>query len=247
MIRLHVNAILTVRDAFTGKEPMDKGLAFMLDGQRILPEKKPGGVYVLLNLTPGEHVLSIVGTVFRTEILFLHCDDASRTEQLVLMKPNDAYPFGSAVTQLRLLLTTGQGKDEKPLANALLCLAAKSIEMKIAQEEVEEGACALRLFLRGRTERLQLPAQFFVQDGKQSEICTLLSLHDELGALQGPLAFRHKRGKTLLPCRMMRSDAAGIVTVYYREPAVLILFLPDEGKEKLVELSAGENSLKWNL
>ena len=59
MITIHASAVCHVRDGYTGRAMEPSSLLCALDGAPVRPLGKPGGYLVLLDLSHGDHRLSL--------------------------------------------------------------------------------------------------------------------------------------------------------------------------------------------
>lgn len=238
MIRMHADAVLSVRDGFTGRAVESGGLLCSLDGLPCRPVRKPGGGLVLVNLPEGPHSLTIACPGFQKEQVDLIAAPGVTHELYVALKPSDGYPFLGEVT--RLFLTVVEKK--RPAAGRILWLSAPGApECKLAQTRAEPGDAELRLFWKGAAARLIVPGAFLLDDGDDTEIVTLQSLSGETGVLAAPLVRGHGRGKLLLPAQQFRADGAGSISAVFHTAGPVAWYCPETGKSGRIELAAGEN------
>jgi hypothetical protein len=238
MIRMHADAVLHVRDGFTGLPVESGSLICSLDGLVIRPVRKPNGELVLINLPKGEHSLVIECPGFQREQVDLTSSENNTQEFYVALKPSERYPFWGNVT--RLLLTVTEKK--KPAVNHVLWLCAIGApECKIAQTKAEAGAVEMRLFWKGTASRLGVPGAFLLEDGDDTEVITIESLSGENGVLAAPLQKAHGRGKLLLPAQQFRTDETGAISAAFHTAGTLVWHCPKSGKSGRIELTAGEN------
>ena len=214
MIRIHVSSVLTIKDAFLGQELKRNEIYFVLDKYPCYPEQRPGGNYILTNLAPGSHSLTISGVNFEDENLEIIATDNGFEEYIVNMRPNGSYRFGTRVRSVEFAFVEKASK--MPLPGIEVCLTRPGMaEMKIAQDIVPEGAVEMRVYFRGNQNRLKLPAQFLISDGEGAEVCVLRDLENDIGRLGKPLRMAHMRGRTLTGCQVFRTDEKGVVKLYY--------------------------------
>lgn len=244
MIRISVSAILTVKDGFTGRSLDKKSISFTLDQEPYRPESRPGGLFVFTNLHPGPHELTASGAYFRRESLSFTVMEGAQTQLLLSMSPNERYPFGGRTTKLTLSLRKGKAKEPLP-GEAVIVAPEQARELKIAQDTVEAGSDSLRLYYSG--SQPALPMELLLRDKKATELCVLTRLEGDVGKLQAPVRFAHKRGCVLLPCQLFHTDGEGALTVYYKNPCPVELFVENHSFLQTISLEEGENSLELVL
>ena len=106
-LKLHVDAVLSVRDGFTGAPLAPGALLCTVDGRTCRPVTKPGGYFVFAGLTPGAHTIALRAARYREETAAVTADGKKYTELAVTMKPAEDYPFGAAA---ELTLTAGENE-----------------------------------------------------------------------------------------------------------------------------------------
>lgn len=241
MINIHVDAVLAVRDGFTGR-PIERGLVCTLDGEPFRPVSKAGGYLVFTGLAEGEHSLVLRGGYYRDEHITLRASRQSRTEIAVSMKPGSAYPFGGAYTRARITLT-GKGAAG---AQVWLAAAEPLFEVKVAQDAVSKGDSEARVFIKCSAAQLAMPCNLLVEDGKSTEVVLLNELNDEIAYFTRPFAFSHKRSRVLRPAQLFTAGEDGVVEAAYRQPVKLSYFTAS-GRAGTLELRSGDNSAEIAL
>jgi len=192
MIRIHADAVLHVKDGFSGLPVSTAGLLCRLDGAPCQPVRKQNGELVLIDLPEGPHCVTIECFGFQKEQLDLVTSPNVTQEVYVTLKPSENYPFRGDVT--RLFLTVKEGQKAAP-GRAVWLTAIGAPECKIAQTKAEAGAMEVRLFWKGPASRLGVPGQFLIDDGEDAEIVTVQRLKGENGVLAAPLKKPHGRGQ----------------------------------------------------
>lgn len=242
MISLHVSAVCRVRDSYTGAPLEASQLLCALDGLPCRPVGKPGGCLVLVNLSPGDHRLSLLGHGYQEEWVDFHAD--SGTQELeITMKPGAGYSFRSEVTRLTLTVT----EHGLPAADRQLWLAAPALhELKVAQAKAEAGATQFRLYCRG-PESAVPPGAYLIADGTDSEIVFLQSLEGEMGTLAAPLLHDHSRSRLLLSAQRYHTDGEGRLSAVFQSACTLEVFTGQGGLLASFPLAVGENSQTLSL
>ena len=238
MISVHASAVCRVRDGYTGRELPASSLLCTLDGFPCRPVGKPGGYLVFTDLPHGPHQLSLQCRGYQEEWVEFQASGGT-LELDVSMKPGEGYPFRQAVTRLTLTVLGKKG----PAAGQTVWLASPDPEMKIAQNKVEAGEQALRVYCKG-------PPFFgtcLIEDGRNSEIVTLNALEGELGRLALPLNSGHSRGRPLLPAQRYRAGEDGMLTAVFRAPCPVQVYIEGRGLVASGSLSEGDNALTAKL
>lgn len=244
MIRIHADAVLHVKDGYTGLFVETGSLLCTLDGVSCQPVRKQFGELVLVNLPAGPHTLVIECPGFQKEQVDLVTSPDETREFYVALKPSEQYPFWGEITQLILTVT----EKKKIAPNRVLWLSAIAApECKIAQTKAEAGATELRLFWKGPANRLGIPGSFLIDDGENTEIVTVERLEGENGVLARPLQKEHGRGKLLLPAQQFRTDENGVLSAAFRGEGSAAWYCPKTGKTGRIELTAGENRMTLPL
>lgn len=243
MIRTHVDAVVQVRDGFTGWPIESGGLLCTLDGLPCRPVRKPGGGLVLVNLPGGSHRLLLNYRGFREEQVDFSVDGGAARELYVALKPSAGYAFRGEVARLWLIVREGAS----PAVDRALWLTSPGApECKLAQTKAEPGATELRIFRKGLPTRLPIPGPFLVDDGEHTEIVTLQSLNGETGRLAAPLQREHGRGSLLLPVQQYRTDGEGELSAVFRGPGGIVLF-GGKGEPLKIALAPGETRQTLSL
>ena len=178
MITIHASAVCHVRDSYTGRAMEPSSLLCALDGMPVRPLGKPGGYLVLLNLSHGDHRLSLRCHGYQEEWVDFRVGSGTR-ELEITMKPGAGYSFRGEITRLDLTVT----RDGAPDAHRQLWLAAPAqFELKVAQTKAEAGADQFRLYCKG--PEAAVPAgPYLIADGADSEIVLLRGLEGETATL----------------------------------------------------------------
>ena len=117
--------------------------------------------------------------------------------------------------------------------------------LKIAQDPGKEPESTVRLFCQGNPEQLPLPGHFLAADAKGPERVFLRQLDGETGILDAPMEKAHPRGVELIPVQRYLTDGEGAVRVLLRNPGTLSVLC--DGVWKTMEVTAGEQTLEWDL
>lgn len=236
MISIHASAVCRVLDGYTGQPLEGSALGCILDGTPCRPVSKPGGYLVLVNLTPGEHRLSLNCHGFQEEWVVFRADEGTR-ELDITMKPGAGYPFRHTVTRLELAVEVGG----RPAAGRQLWLAAEGQpQLKLAQTKAEAGESRLRLYAKG-PEGAVPAGVYLIADGSHSEIVGLRSMQEETGTLAAPLRYAHSRGKLLLPAQRYHTGADGTLTAVFPSAGVVQVYDEDAGLLATLTLEEGKN------
>ncbi len=244
MIQRRVNAVLLLRDGFSGRTLTDgAGTRCLLDGRPLRrPIWKRDGYLVLTDLDAGSHTLEILRSGYQAETLPLQVDGNTLIEDTVALKPGRGYRFPPETVRVTLALRRGGAAA----AGARIWLGVRSAtQLKLAQEKAASGDVEARLFCEGNAALLPIPGHFLLADGKAPELVYLRSLHDETGEFSPPLQSGHNRGTELIPMQSYAIDEAGAVQVLLREPGTMTGFFA--GKVFEAQLHAGEQIVEWKL
>ena len=224
MITIHASAVCHVRDGYTGRAMETASLLCALDGVPVHPLGKPGGYLVLLDLSHGDHRLSLRCHGYQEEWVDFRAGSGTR-ELEITMKPGAGYPFRGAVTRLDLTVTQGGA----PAAHRQLWLAAPArFELKVAQTKAEAGADRFRLYCKG--PEAAVPAgPYLIADGADSEIVLLRGLEGETATLAAPLRRSHGRSRSLLPAQHYRADTDGRLSAVFQTACTVEVFAEEGG------------------
>jgi len=208
----HVSLALHLRDGFRGK-PIESiaGIHFTINGAPVQPIFKDDGWCVFIDLPKGEQELLLTARRFSPWKYTFTIDDAAAfyREEYVTLEPTREYPFGMAVSQATAVFLV----KRTPLREQEVYIAAASAEqpLKLAQDGVKTGFCAINLFSTKKPGLLGLPDQFLIDDGEKSEVVTLSHNKDAEFLLAAPLRHAHARGVAFRRVRRYRTDAEGKV------------------------------------
>ena len=244
MIRMHVDAVFTLYDGFTGKAMPPSAVRVMLDGQRFRPEYRQGGYLVFINLEPGNHKVVFSAAYYGDETADFETMRNSRVERVLSLKPGLNYPFGGKATRLTAIVTAkGKCTPKKRVALA----AGDGPEIRVAQDSAAAGDSEFKLYVRGELARLKLPGEYLIVDGKNSEVCTLSAVNEGTGRFAAPLIYEHKRGKALILSQTYTTDENGVFTAFFRRPAGVHAFVSENSILLSRELEEGENEMEINI
>lgn len=242
MIRMHVAAVILVRDGFTGLPVEASGLRCFLDGRPFRCEGKPGGFLLLVNIPDGVHRVELAAAGFQNEVMELEMRSDLVCMEHVSLKPSDRYFFRQE--PVRLLLTATDGKS--PLARKELWLTTPSPpEFKITQPEARKGEIELRVFFKGPSSRLPAPGYFLVDGENGTELVTVTEVTEDTATLLSPLERSHKRAAALLPAQRYVTDGDGKLTAVFRAPGAVCVYF--EGKVRRLELTQTANEALIDL
>lgn len=238
----HASAVFHVRDGYTGAALKPVGFLYFVDGQPYRPVTKNEGYIVLLDLTPGEHSLTIRCRGYRDEQVEFTTSGGT-LELDVTMKPGRGYPFRQTVTNLTVSVTE---KGAPAAGRQIWLVYAAGPEIKLAQPKTEAGDTSVRLFTKN-PDAVSAPAAYLVEDGADSEIVLLRTLEGETGTFAAPLSKGHARGKTLLPAQSYHTGDDGSFSAVFRGKCRVLLFDAAHGILAEGELTDGDNVLEAKL
>ena len=243
MIRRAVSAALLLRDGFTGQAIRGAaGTLCTLDGQPFRGVWKNGGWLVLTDLAPGEHTLVIRHAGYLPETVLLTASAGVWREDIITLKPGAGYRFPGETVRVNLRVSDGG----EPLSERELWLGIpQRARLKIAQDPGKEPEKTVRLFCQGNPEQLPVPGHFLAADAKNPERLFLRQLEGETGSLNAPMEKVHQRGVELIPVQRYLTDGEGMLRILLRSPGTLSAFC--SGIWKTMEVTAGEQSLEWDL
>ena len=244
MIRHSASAVFLMRDGFTGMTLTDgSATRCLLDGRPLRrPMWKRDGYLVLIDLTPGEHVLRILRNGYQEETVPLQVADGKMVEDTIALKPGAGYRFPSETVRVSLALR----RSGAPAAGERIWLGiSPRAKLKLAQEKAESGDAEAHLFCEGNAAQLPIPGHFLLADKDAPELAYLRSLRGETGEFAPPLAAAHGRSTELIPMQSYCADETGTVNVLLREPGTLKGFYAGSVYE--AELQSGNQNLEWKL
>lgn len=234
MIRMHVDAVVQVRDDFTGRAVESGGLRCALDGVPCRPVRKLGGGLVLVNLPEGPHRLTVRCLGFREEQVDFSAAPGVTHELYMALKPGEGYPFRQEAVRLFLTVT----EKGRPARDEVLWLTAPGAPVcKIAQTKVQPGAEELRLYWKGSPAQLPVPGPFLVDDGEDTEIVTVQKLGGETGRLAAPLQKKHGRGRLLLPAQAYRTGETGEISAAFHTAGAVCVYCAARRAASRIELA----------
>lgn len=242
MIQIHVSAVLTVYDGYTGHALSQSALRCSLNGMPCRPEYRQGGYFVFTDLVPGPHKILLQSMYFQDELVEVTASDSHREERTIYLKPAENYPFGGRITRL-----IGKvARKGVPVVGERLHVAACHPlgELKIAQDVAKAGANEVKLYVRSKPETIKLSREYLIVDGKNSEICLLTEHHEGVGTFASPLRYDHKRGKCLYPAQGYSTDHRGQFFASFREPTPVEVFFAEQKRITSIELNEGINEIE---
>ena len=245
MIQFRVSLVLCVRDAFTGKAVVRNAVRCQLDGSPYVPQYKEGGYFVFVDLPAGEHTVMLLGAYYQNEILEVTTTHDSMQEQMVKLKPAANYPFERGVVRLSGTLEN-KGKAIQA-GHIYIAPQYAATEIKIAQDQAEVGATEMRVYFRGRGERIAVPSEYLIVDGKNSEIVLLKEINDETGVLGAPLQYTHKRGKAVYGVTQYLADDKGRFLAFLPEAVRVTVFCAQYRYIEDFDLGEKDNEITVNV
>lgn len=235
-IRIHADAVLTLVDGFTGLALESAGAVITLDGMPFAPVRKPGGVLVFINTSPGEHVITLHQPHFQAEKVIFCADGVGTADLMVALMPDGTYPLPQNAVRIwgRMKL------DNAPLANARVLYETTAKAWRMAQDEAAAGEEQVAVYAARDTQHLPMDFMF---TGGEKERVRLLTTD---GALEGPLKHGHKRGEALVPVRELKTDMDGSFYLCLPQPKRIAFYYERQGKwmSCQAEFCAGDNKEK---
>ena len=244
MIRLRVDAVLTVYDGFTGRAVTPTSVLVTLDGVYYNPERRTGGYLVFCGLSSGEHEVVLKSPYFVDEKITLTVSSDERFERVINLKPGARYPFTRQVTRLYAQFTE---KGASLSGKRMYIASPGAAEIKIAQDSADAGEYQTKLYIRGNLNSMALPGEYMILDGENSEVCTLTEVLNGNGSVAAAFKSAHKRGTVLKPCQAYVTNEDGKVTAYYRTSVEIDVFCEDSRKLSAYALEEGDNNLTIDI
>ena len=231
MISIKVSIIFQLFDGFTMK-PLGRSAAVFADGVNAHAEYRSGGYYVLVNLEPGWHELSIQSPYFQTERLRIEVSELPVRRYLSLKKTKN-YPFSKQVTRLSVTC------DE----SIYIAKRCDSNEFKLAQDSVNVGKTEFRLYIRKPPLGFYAGKKLLFFDGVRTEVSELLNYDGQTAKITRPLSYIHKRGTTIYPCEIYYPENR-ICFAVLDEPSRVLIYCEASNMLKEIDLSNSENYTK---
>jgi hypothetical protein len=213
-MQLEISAVLRVIDRFRKKPVTAAQIAVFLDGQRVKPIAKPDGYFVLINLPSGPFSVEILSQIFEPFRFDLTVPGPGSPYPiiLVMLGPAPCYPNLRQAT----VLTGALQRAGKPLGCTTVYFVKNDAEKspKIAQDKVEQGATALKLYLSSPSAQILFGGNYLILDkeANKQEFCMLTGAQgNENGVytLCSGLHITHARGAPLLEAVACTTDASG--------------------------------------
>lgn len=191
-------------DAYTGLPPVQPVTRVALEGQFAKPIRKPGGIYLFVNLPDGEyHVVVESGAYMPQRIRVVPGElDAGDPVVYVQLLPSPSYPYPDRATRLRAAVR--DAATGLPLAGAIaevLVATPECARARMAELQAEPGQ--RRLKLGNYTGRVAAGDHYLLKDktGERSETCRIARPREggDDVLLQDDLQYNYRLGALLLP------------------------------------------------
>ena len=237
MIRRSASAALLLRDGFTGRPvALTAAVLCVLDGLPVRPMRKNDGYLVLMDLEPGEHILSLRCPGYREETLPLTVPKKGPAEGEIDFTPGAGYRFPPDTARLRLTVPGASGKE-------LWAAFPGQVKLKLAQKKKAGGEAVVRVFCAGDPARLPVPGTFLALDEAGPELVRFLSIREDAGELAAPFGKEHSRGIELMPARRFRTDENGTVELLFPRGGEIRLFFREQMMK--TTLQPGIQEIVW--
>jgi len=215
--------VLRLTDGFFGSVLSSREAAIWIDGVGYRHEYKPGGYFVVTDLTEGEHSVVVRSPEFQTETVTINIDygqavSAENRVHYLVLNPSASHPGAVRAPSVR----------GKVVGAQKLYIMRSRGKMKIAEDSAESGNTSLKLFCEGA--RPQFPSFFRIKDRTRGEIITISGADGDVYILEKPLAFSHPRSSPVI--QLIRLWCGGNGEFFFVIPPE---FRPDKdgGKIKL--------------
>ena len=235
MIRRKVDAVLLLRDGFTGRV-VARDVLCRVDGQPLRrPLWKQDGYLVLHDLAPGPHRVTLTRPGFCPACLTV---EAGRgfLEKTITLQPGEDYPFPAGTADLTIRapgLPDGRqvwvGMESGPA-------------LKLAQGKETPPGLEVRLFCQGLERLLPVPGTFLVADPNGAELVSLRALRGGVGELEQPMALPHGRGVVLVGAQSFAVDG-GVVRMRFRQGGIVWMFCG--GSLARTQIREGSQEFIW--
>jgi len=249
-MQIRLSAVLQLIDGYRRRPVRASEASFLVGHNPVKPVYKQNGYFVFPNLPAGQTRIDILSPLFLPETIEINVSDKAGdySTTYMVLSPGRAYPFSGAPTSLRGRFL----KNGAPAAHErILFYVSESKELlKVAQDDLKQGAVEVKLFSSQQTWRLPLPGKFLIanKDGKKREICFITGVPDSNGVypLEEPLKFAHSRATPLIELVEFRSAADGsffiAVPERYSTMQQAELEMPSAGKSWKIAVSHGKET-----
>lgn len=201
MVIKRLSCVFRLSDGVSGKLLGGSEAAFFESGSALRHEFKPGGWFVLTDLSEGRHEITVSAPGHQPEEVSVDVGgEAGNALDHVIylaLNPSRGHP---AAGRAPSVCGTAAGFDTIYAFRAAGCL-------RVAEERSEAGASEIWMFQE--TGAPPLPALFLLGSGKTSELATLTGIRDGLCSVQAPLRYAHMRSETAQPLIRLRCDENG--------------------------------------
>lgn len=196
-----VSLAIQLLDDYTAGEALGR-VSVTIDGNRA-PVRNPSGYYVFTDLPAATHDLTVEAEFYLPETVAVPSGPPHDLVKRITLVPNDAYPFSSAATLIRGVVS---GVGNEPLADAGLqavsLLPETSVKAKIGPAGAVLGDTGLPLV--NIAGQLAAGDRLMIRDSNASriEFCTIsaplpANPATDPYALALPLKFNHSAGTSL--------------------------------------------------
>lgn len=173
--------------------------AFHVDGIATRHEFKPGGYFILTDLSEGAHDIVITASGYQPEHFQVMVDYGSDecAVRNITLNPSECHP---AAGRYPAVCGTAPGVES-------LMVIRPAGQMRVAEERSEKGAVEIRMFSEGKTPAL--PMEFLLGTGRTAEVVTFTGGSGGVYRTSTPMKHSHSRSETAQPLIRLNRSADG--------------------------------------
>ncbi len=199
MVIKRLSCVFRLSDGCMSRLLTGSEASFLVDGIARRHEFKPGGYFVLTDLTEGDHEIEITAAGYQPEHISLNVDygvDGVHVRNIAL-NPSDCHPAAG-----RYPAVCGIAPGVESLA-----LVRPVGHMRVAEERSEKGAVEIRMFSEGKTPAM--PLEFLLGKGATAEFVTFTGGSGGVYQTAFPMKHSHSRSETAQPLIRLNCSADG--------------------------------------
>ncbi|GHU57950.1 hypothetical protein FACS1894133_1790 [Clostridia bacterium] len=167
---IHISVSFVLVLRCFGRAVDGKAVLVKLDGQDFRPEYRDGGYLVFVNIPGGTHEVELRSAAYQNKTVSVQKSATKLNSVIVNLTP------------------------KQPRAN----LSVQPKIIKLSQDCTEIGATNAKFYCAEKM--YDLPCEFIVDDGDNSEKCVISDIADGLLQFEKPLTKPHKRGAAFTIC-----------------------------------------------
>lgn len=194
--------VLRLSDGCLNRALLRSEAAVFIDGAIYHHEYKTGGYFVAVDIPQGAHTVEIKSPKFQTERLEVDVDYTTASSQRVrylMLNPSENHPEALRSASIRAMVSG---------AERIYILREKS-ELKIAEDNAEQGRDKLKLFCSGKQPQLPCVCRIMDKSAAKCEQVTISGADGDMYLLGEPLKYSHARSSAVIPLIRLCCDSSG--------------------------------------